>query len=104
MVGLPGSAGLPQMAAYVASRPLPRTRRLQTFRLLHACSGCFRLERIAGWGLHPLESAAFSRRTPFPDIRDPCNAQGFPQPRRDRHLADAGHAASAVLQVRIEIK
>src|ERR1700730_13705163 len=30
-------------------------RRLQTLRLLHACSGCFRLERIAGWGLHPLE-------------------------------------------------
>src|SRR5262249_60594508 len=29
-------------------------RRLQTLRLLHACSGCFRLERIAGWGLHPL--------------------------------------------------
>src|SRR5215831_17879935 len=38
-------------------------RRLQTLRLLHACSGCFRLERIAGWGLHPLESAALSRRT-----------------------------------------
>src|SRR5258708_31328323 len=40
-------------------------RRLQTLRLLHACSGCFRLERIAGWGLHPLESAALSRRTPL---------------------------------------
>jgi hypothetical protein len=26
-------------------------------------------ERIAGWGLHPLESAALSRRTPLPDIR-----------------------------------
>src|SRR5207237_8270948 len=50
--------------------PLPEgaTRRLQTFRLLHACSGCFRLERIAGWGLHPLESAALSRRTPIPAI------------------------------------
>src|SRR6201997_5010436 len=44
-------------------------RRLQTFRLLHACSGCFRLERIAGWALHPLESAALSRRTPASDIR-----------------------------------
>src|SRR5258708_1861678 len=43
-------------------------RRLQTFRLLHACSGCFRLERIAGWGLHPLESAALSRRTPKADM------------------------------------
>src|SRR5215813_14233578 len=30
-------------------------RGLQTFRRLHACSGCFRLERIAGWALHPLE-------------------------------------------------
>jgi hypothetical protein len=24
---------------------------------------------VAGWGLHPLESAAFARRTPGPDIR-----------------------------------
>ena len=38
-------------------------RGLQTFRRLHACPGCFRLERLAGWDLHPLESAAFSRRT-----------------------------------------
>jgi hypothetical protein len=41
----------------------PATRRLQTFRHLHACSGCFRLERLAGWGFHPLESAALARRT-----------------------------------------
>jgi len=39
-------------------------RRLQPFRYLHDCSDCFRLERITGWALHPLESAAFSRRTP----------------------------------------
>src|SRR5271157_933190 len=38
-------------------------RGLQTFRRLHACPSCFRLERLAGRGLHPLESAAFSRRT-----------------------------------------
>jgi hypothetical protein len=38
-------------------------RRLQPFRYLHDCSGCFRLERLAGWVLHPLESAALSRRT-----------------------------------------
>src|SRR6476660_4715639 len=44
-------------------------RRLQPFRYLHDCSDCFRLERIAGWASHPLESAAFSRRTPFPAIR-----------------------------------
>jgi len=39
-------------------------RRLQPFRYLHSCSGCFRLEHFAGWDSHPLESAAFSRRTP----------------------------------------
>src|SRR6266404_9879163 len=44
-------------------------RRLQTFRRLHACSGCFRLERLPGgacthWkappchGAHPLRSFA----------------------------------------------
>jgi hypothetical protein len=44
-----------------AQRQALLTERL---RLLHACSGCFRLERIAGWALHPLESAALSRRTP----------------------------------------
>jgi len=32
-------------------------------------TGGFRLERIAGWGLHPLESAALSRRTPIAVIR-----------------------------------
>ena len=53
----------------VAARTLARSpirdqlhRRLQPFRYLHDCSGCFRLERFAGWGLHPLESAALSRR------------------------------------------
>ncbi len=38
----------------------PAIRRLQPFRHLHDCSRCFRLERWAGWGLHPLESAALS--------------------------------------------
>jgi hypothetical protein len=42
------------------------TQRLQPFRYLHSCSGCFRLERVAGWGFHPLENAALSRRTPIP--------------------------------------
>ena len=41
----------------------PAIRRLQPFRYLHDCSGCFRLERLAGWGSHPLENAALSRRT-----------------------------------------
>jgi hypothetical protein len=40
------------------------TQRLQPFRCLHSCSGCFRLEQFAGWGFHPLGSAALSRRTP----------------------------------------
>jgi hypothetical protein len=44
-------------------------RRLQPFRYLHDCSDRFRLERIAGWASHPLESAAFSRRTPIPVVR-----------------------------------
>src|SRR5215472_15808768 len=44
-------------------------RRPQPFRYLHDCSDCFRQERITGWDLHPLESAAFSRRTPKPAVR-----------------------------------
>ena len=44
--------------------PWPASRRLQPFRYLHDCSGCFRLEHFAGWDSHPLESAAFARRTP----------------------------------------
>ena len=35
----------------------PAIRRLQPFRYLHDCSGCFRLEHFAGWGFHPLEKA-----------------------------------------------
>jgi len=31
------------------------TRRLQPLRYLHDCSGCFRLEHLAGWGFHPQE-------------------------------------------------
>jgi hypothetical protein len=42
----------------------PLHRRLQPFRYLHDCSDYFRLEHFAGWDLHPLESAALSRRTP----------------------------------------
>ena len=68
-------AGLP--AHSLALRPahsrghqvVTAIRRLQPFRYLHDCSDCFRLERIAGWALHPLESAAFSRRTPKAAVR-----------------------------------
>ena len=42
---------------------------LQTFRHLHACPGCFRLERSPGGPYTHWKSAAFSRRTWFADIR-----------------------------------
>jgi hypothetical protein len=45
-------------------------RRLQPFCYLHDCSGCFPAGAVAGWDLHPLESAALSRRTRKPDIAD----------------------------------
>src|SRR6516165_8691500 len=55
-------------------------RRLQPFRYLHDCSDCFRLERIAGWASHPLESAALSRRTPKAAIsRTPSGSQVRPR-------------------------
>src|SRR5208337_4428472 len=38
-------------------------RRLQTFRLLHACPGCFRLERSPGGPCTHWKCAALSRRT-----------------------------------------
>src|SRR3954468_8707221 len=56
-------------ACTLAQSPIvTANRRLQPFRYLHDCSDCFRLERSAGWGLHPLESAAFARRTPIPVV------------------------------------
>src|SRR6516162_5596676 len=59
-------------------------RRLQPFRYLHDCSDCFRLERIAGWALHPLESAAFSRRTPKPGRSRGCGRfRSLPSPPRE---------------------
>jgi hypothetical protein len=42
------------------------TRRLQPFRYLHDCSGCFRLERSPGGACTHWKSAALSRRTPEP--------------------------------------
>src|SRR5215472_7226366 len=57
-------------ACTLAQSPIvTANRRLQPFRYLHDCSDCFRRERIAGWASHPLESAAFSRRTPTAAIR-----------------------------------
>src|SRR5215831_6438866 len=56
-------------ACTLAQSPIvTANRRLQPSRYLHDCSDCFRLERIAGWALHPPESAALSRRTPIPAV------------------------------------
>ena len=44
------------------------TRRLQPFRYLHDCSGCFRLERLPGGTCTHWKSAALSRRTPPPAV------------------------------------
>jgi hypothetical protein len=46
-------------------------RRLQPFRYLRSCSGCFRLEPSPGGAFTHWESAAFSRRTPTPVTGDP---------------------------------
>src|SRR6516165_982337 len=44
-------------------------RRLQTLRLLHVCSGRFRLERSPGGAYTHWKSAALSRRTQKADVR-----------------------------------
>jgi hypothetical protein len=44
-------------------------RRLQPFRYLHSCSGCFRLELSPGGAFTHWESAAFPRRTPKAELR-----------------------------------
>ncbi len=49
-------------------------QRLQPFRYLHSCSGCFRLERLPGGAFTHWESAAFARRT--------LNHSGLPRKRR----------------------
>lgn len=67
-------------------------RGLQTFRHLHACPGCFRLEQLAGWVLHPLESAAFARRTPYPVVPHPIGAS---QKRTSVHAAQSRFFARA---------
>ncbi len=47
----------------------PAIRRLQPFRYLHDCSGCFRLERVGRVGFSPTgKDAAFARRTPVADL------------------------------------
>src|SRR5271166_2410353 len=41
----------------------PLYRRLQPFRHLHDCSGCFRLERVAGWASHHWKAPPFTAHT-----------------------------------------
>ena len=59
-------------------RPSPADRsgqvRIQPLRYLHDCSDCFRLERLPGGNLHPLESAAFARRTPEAVVPGTCSS------------------------------
>src|SRR6202521_5141900 len=50
-------------AGEVHARPRTAIRGLQTFRRLHACPGCFRLERSPGGPCTHWKSAALSRRT-----------------------------------------
>src|ERR1700756_3636215 len=62
-------------------------RRLQTLRLLHVCSGRFRLERSPGGACTHWKSAALSRRTWEADLAQP-------QPDR-RHCAHSSHRSTA---------
>src|ERR1700720_1793334 len=57
---------LPRVAACTLARSpyvVTAIRRLQTLRLLHVCSGRFRLERSPGGACTHWKSAALSRRT-----------------------------------------
>ena len=62
-------------ASTLALSPIRDTlhRRLQPFRYLHSCSGCFRLERLPGGLFTHWVSATLSRRTPIPDLRGSSN-------------------------------
>ena len=64
--GLQKALSTPPRWAFLPPQPRGSFVR-QTSR--HDCSDCFRLERIAGWASHPLESAAFPRRTPKAVVR-----------------------------------
>ena len=63
LLGVHSRYGLHTRAVTVIRDPLHR--RLQPFRYLHSCSGCFRLERLPGGAYTHWESAAFARRTPL---------------------------------------
>jgi len=82
-------------------------RRLQPFRYLHSCSGCFRLERIAGRDSHPLESAALSQRTPNGDTRadiDRASAYAGSGPSRQLHRCCRNQVVSHLIQISDRIR
>jgi len=62
LLGVHSRYGLHTRAVTVCRDTLHR--RLQPFRYLHSCSGCFRLERLPGGTCTHWKSAALSRRTP----------------------------------------
>lgn len=82
------------------------TRRLQTFRHLHACSGCFRLERLPGgactrWkappfhGAHPSATPALSNAFPASGrLRGGFAASLISTPRASHRLPPARHECS----------
>ena len=73
----------------------PLHRRLQPFRYLHELLRLLPAGAVAGWDFHPLESAAFSRRTRKPTLTtDGLGSTRVPRARNcdDRpHPAKPGH-------------
>jgi hypothetical protein len=82
-----GCSAFNRVAACTLARPPirgPLYRRLQPLRHLHDCSGCFRLERVAGWAFHPLERAAFHGAHPertFPGLGNSVGKRAGDGPR-----------------------
>src|SRR6202030_1482543 len=90
---------------------VPATRRLQTFLLLHACSGCFRLERLpsgpcTNWkappchGAHPQRSLTTDRATHRhrnPNL-EVASLRTLPEPGLRRSAGHWRSARSTVLQ------
>src|SRR6266478_2017654 len=88
-------------ACTLARSPIrdPLIRGLQTFRLLHACSGCFRLERLPGgacthWKAPPCHGAHPSREIVRGDPE--CANRGSRRPNR-RLLSDPSRPAARSL-------
>jgi hypothetical protein len=92
-----------RVAACTLARPPirgPLYRRLQPFRHLHDCSGCFRLERVAGWAFHPLERAAFHGAHPG---RSLSGYSAIPDSRRSPRGFSDGIAHNVTVQPTIVV-